>query len=173
MDFFNDMDTTHMIILGVVILTLIVAVGLLFFGKSSSSSTKQPVEKQQSPNPQEETPIHKINQEHAHHQQIPPPPQPTGGVLVMFFAPWCGHCKNLEPLWDELVQNFDGYYGIKIVKVNGQENPHFMELHRVAGFPTIKYCPFGLEDSNGLVYNGDRSMNSLIDFLQQCGNRGQ
>jgi len=174
MDFFSDMDTTQKIVLGIALITLLVAVVLYVtrsLTKKSADSTPSVnvnVESEQVVDTdlvlsEETTPILP-----EHHQPIPGPPQGTG-VLVMCFAPWCGHCKTLEPLWDELIQNFDGYNGIRIQKVNGQENPKFMETHQVQGFPTVKYCPHGVDNPTGLVYQGDRSMNSLIDFLQQCG----
>jgi len=161
MESLRNMDTVQKIILGIVVASLIVAI-IVLFKNSKAIKIEKPVEKEI---------VNEKEQEII--QDLPPrrsaQPQQSSGMLVMCFAPWCGHCKTLEPLWDELIQNFDGYNGIKIVKLEGEKNPQFMELHQVQGFPTIKYCPHGLDNPTGIVYNGDRSMDSIIDFLQQCG----
>lgn len=33
---------------------------------------------------------------------------PSVGTLTAFFAPWCGHCKNLEPVWTKVAAQFEG-----------------------------------------------------------------
>ena len=157
MDFFNNMDNTQKIVLGVALVTLVVAVALFFYNtKKEVMSHKS---KQEDTEQKEKTqPLPARNSQKA---------PSSSSVLVMFFAPWCGHCKNMEPVWEELMQNFDGYNGVKILKVNGQENSDLAQLHQIQGFPTIKYCPGGLDDPNGVVYQGDRTINSLAQFLQE------
>ena len=87
-------------------------------------------------------------------------------IMIMFFAPWCGHCKNMEPIWDEFVKNFDGYNGIKLMKINGEDNPELRQIHNINAYPIIKYCPKGIKNQDGVVYQGDRSLQSLAQFLQ-------
>ena len=159
MDFFNNMDNTQKLMLAAGV-TLVIAVIIYFYSRKNNAEGMQQIVEQESP--QDVAPPRSKQ----HHQQLPPRPV-NNGVLVMFFAPWCGHCKTTEPIWDELTQNFDGYNGVRIIKVNGQEAPDLCQNHSVSGFPTIKYCPNGLEDSNGIVYQGDRSIASLAQFLQQ------
>lgn len=150
-DIFDDMNPTKLILAGALVV-LIIAVVYLIMKKPA-----EPVEN-----------LSDSNYSSMPQQQLPPRARNMQrGVLVMFFAPWCGHCKNMEPVWDEFTQNFDGYNGIKILKINGQENDQLAQLHSVSGFPTIKYCPGGVEDPNGFVYEGDRSLDSLVQFLQQ------
>lgn len=96
-----------------------------------------------------------------------PMPMPSSNkVLVMFSMPGCGHCRNMEPTWQELEQNFNGFNGVKIVKINGMENQELSQLHNVRGFPTVKLCINGVENPDGVVYEGDRSMDSLVEFLK-------
>ncbi len=59
-------------------------------------------------------------------------PQP---VLVDFFAPWCGPCKTLAPVLDELAGQFAGR--IKFVKINVDEAPALAERFEIQGIPTL------------------------------------
>lgn len=59
----------------------------------------------------------------------------TGPVLVDFWAEWCGPCKMIAPVLDQLAQEFDGK--VKIVKVNVDENPQYAAQYKVRGIPTL------------------------------------
>jgi len=58
-----------------------------------------------------------------------------GPVLVDFWAEWCGPCKQLSPVIDELARDFSGK--IKIVKVNIDEAPNAPTKYGVRGIPTL------------------------------------
>jgi thiol-disulfide isomerase/thioredoxin len=47
---------------------------------------------------------------------------PTKDVLVKYYAPWCGHCKKLAPVWDELAENFAGVEDLVIAKFDATLN---------------------------------------------------
>lgn len=82
--------------------------------------------------------------------------------MALFYAPWCGHCKSLMPTWDQL----SAQHGEHMTKVNCDENRDMAEKHGIAGFPTIKFCHNGLNDSdNTTEYQGDRSADGLGKFL--------
>ena len=84
--------------------------------------------------------------------------------LVLFYAPWCGHCKTLMPAWDQLAQENKDV----MMKVNCDEQPEVAEKHGIAGFPTIKFCRNGLHDANNTVtYDGDRTADAINEFLQK------
>lgn len=56
-------------------------------------------------------------------------------VFVDFFAPWCGPCKAMEPIIEELTKEYEGK--LKIVKLNIDENPKTAGRFQVMSIPTM------------------------------------
>jgi len=83
-------------------------------------------------------------------------------VLVEFYAPWCGHCKKLAPIWDELGEKFKDLEDVVIAKMDSTVNE--VTNVKVKGFPTIKLFKKG--DNKVVDYNGDRTLDSFIEFLR-------
>merc|ERR1711962_1394518 len=85
-------------------------------------------------------------------------------VLVEFYAPWCGHCKQLAPIWDELGEKYKDHETIVIAKMDSTANE--LEEVKVQGFPTIKLFKKG---TNEIVdYNGDRTEEGFSKFLEEA-----
>ena len=83
--------------------------------------------------------------------------------LVEFYAPWCGHCKKLEPEWNEAASKLKGK--VRFGKVDATENEALAQRFQVKGYPTIVYWNYGDKHaSNYTPYQGPREAAGIISF---------
>ena len=61
-------------------------------------------------------------------------------AFVEFYAPWCGHCKKLEPEYNKAANYFSGSTYIKFFKVDATVEKKLSKEYAIDGFPTIIHC---------------------------------
>ncbi|KAG0590603.1 hypothetical protein M758_1G102300 [Ceratodon purpureus] len=90
---------------------------------------------------------------------------PTKDVLVEFYAPWCGHCKSLAPVWDKAAAAFKSEKDVVVAKVDADAHKDLGERFGVSGYPTLKFFPKTNKD--GEDYDGGRDVNAIVEFLNK------
>lgn len=87
-------------------------------------------------------------------------------VMVEFYAPWCGHCKQLAPIYEELAKAFAGEADVVVAKLDAsaEENSDIASKYEVSGFPTLKYFP---GSAVAETYEGGRDLSSLVSFINE------
>ncbi len=83
-------------------------------------------------------------------------------VLVDFWAPWCGPCRALAPVIDELASEFEGK--LKVVKVNTDDSLQTAQNYHISGIPTLIIFKNG-EPVEQMVGNHKKS--TLTDVLNK------
>ncbi|KAK1151537.1 protein disulfide-isomerase A3-like [Acipenser oxyrinchus oxyrinchus] len=86
-------------------------------------------------------------------------------VLIEFYAPWCGHCKNLEPKYHELGEKLANDPNIVIAKMDATAND-VPPNYDVQGFPVLYFVPKGSKESPKR-YEGGREVSDFISYLKR------
>ncbi|KAL8587058.1 hypothetical protein ACOMHN_023448 [Nucella lapillus] len=87
----------------------------------------------------------------------------TKDVLIEMYAPWCGHCKKLEPTLRELAVKFKSAKNLIIAKMDATANDTPND-YEAGGFPTIYFAPVNRKNKP-IKYEGGRELKDLISFL--------
>ncbi|KAG5454476.1 Protein disulfide-isomerase A6 [Clonorchis sinensis] len=81
--------------------------------------------------------------------------------LVEFFAPWCGHCKNLKPHWETAATELKGV--MKVGAVDATVHNQLSQKYGIRGFPTIKFFPAGSKkNADPVDYDGGRTSDDIV-----------
>jgi thioredoxin 1 len=83
-------------------------------------------------------------------------------VLVDYWAEWCGPCKMIAPVLDEIADAYDGK--LKIAKLNIDENPNTPPKYGIRGIPTLMLFKNGEVEATKV---GSLSKTQLTEFLGQ------
>jgi protein disulfide-isomerase A6 len=87
-------------------------------------------------------------------------------ALVEFYAPWCGHCKNLAPEWEIAGDTFTQSDGIIIAAVDATASSDLAQRFEVKGYPTIKYFEKGSPDVPE-DYTGGRTAGEIVSWVNE------
>lgn len=92
-----------------------------------------------------------------------------GVTFVKFYAPWCGHCQKLSPVWDQLAEKIHkSHKDIKIAKVDctSADNKKLCVDQQVEGYPTLFAYKNGEREGE---YDESRSLPELVSYISKLG----
>lgn len=82
--------------------------------------------------------------------------------LVMFYAPWCGHCKAAKPEYTSAAETFSHDKKVSFSALDCTQFNSLCKKHEVSGFPTFLYFSYGKNPSR---YQGARTEQGFIEFM--------
>ncbi|CAH8362446.1 unnamed protein product [Eruca vesicaria subsp. sativa] len=86
-------------------------------------------------------------------------------VLLKVYAPWCGRCQALEPMYNKLAKHLKGIDSLVIAKMDGTTNEH--PKAKAEGFPTILFFPAGNKTSEPITVDTDHTVVAFYKFMRK------
>ena len=84
-------------------------------------------------------------------------------ALVAFSAPWCVHCKEFNPILEEVGKHFDDKRVI-IAKCDATQQKELADKYDIVGYPTVKFFPKRGEGKE-TEYTGPRDKDSIVEWI--------
>jgi thioredoxin 1 len=84
-----------------------------------------------------------------------------GTVLVDYWADWCGPCKMIAPILDEIAEEYDGK--LKVAKLNIDENPNTPPKYGIRGIPTLMLFKNGNVEATKVGAVSKSQLTAFID----------
>lgn len=96
--------------------------------------------------------------------------------MILFYAPWCGHCKTLMPHWEKLEKHYNNKKinerKINIVKINCDENSQLATQYDIQGYPTIKLLSINNNGTPMLYdYEDQREYSKIEQFINMMSKK--
>jgi len=82
-------------------------------------------------------------------------------VLVDFWADWCGPCKMIAPILDEISEEYDGR--VRVAKLNIDENPNTPPKYGIRGIPTLMLFKGGNVEATKVGAVSKSQLTAFID----------
>ncbi|WP_050696591.1 MULTISPECIES: thioredoxin [Eubacteriales] len=89
--------------------------------------------------------------------------QAKGKVLIDFWATWCGPCRMLSPVVDEIAE--EGHEGLKVCKVNIDEQPELAQQYQVMSIPTLLVLKDGVEAASSV---GTKPKAKILKMIEEA-----
>ena len=88
----------------------------------------------------------------------------TKPTMVLFYAPWCGHCKTMKPDYERLREKYKKNPNKNVVMINCDDHKDFASKAGVQGFPTLRLYK-NPKDDKYVDYDGPRTAEAIETFL--------
>ena len=88
---------------------------------------------------------------------------------ILFYADWCGHCKNFMPIWESLTKTLPSNK-INMIKISCVEKEKQCNtIDDIKGYPTIIYV--NIQSKKKIIFSGQRTAESIIEFINKSNGK--